>query len=425
MSEAYMKQWNEKARVQIDERIERHRKGEVVLKLVDKAGKPVKGASLAVHQTTHEFLFGCNLFVLGQLPTQELNTKYENAFTHLFNFATLPFYWGDFEPNEGQPRFKEGSEYIWRRPPPDELVKWCESHDIVAKGHALMYNRNVFMPDWTERNNPDIFLKQAKKHIKEIANHYKDNIAIWDVVNEERVRRLKPESGHKVPDDYLTWCFRETAPLFPENVELLYNDDTQNHDNPDEYAGYISDIKENGIRIDGMGVQFHLFSLEARDKYLQGNLYPINQLMTFYNRMLKFDLPLNITEITIPGGGDDGAIIQAKIVEDLYKLWFSIPNMSGITWWNLGDGTAHGKENKTMAGLLDQEMNPKPAYEVLDRLINHEWKTNEDLRTNAKGQVQFRGYYGVYKVKVIYQGKTLEKEINISKSGKNHFTINL
>ena len=66
--------------------------------------------------------------------------------------------------------------------------------------------------------------------------------------------------------------------------------------------------------------------------------------------------------------------------------------MAGVTWWNLGDGTAYENENKALGGLLDKDMNPKPAYQALDKLINHEWKTNLTLATDAQGKARFRGF---------------------------------
>ena len=418
--------WKDSAVVNyIEKNIEKHRKGEATISIVGKNGKQVTNVKVEVHQQTHEFLFGCNLFVLGQLQTPELNTKYETAFAKLFNFATIPFYWKELEPQEGKPRFQEGSSFIWRRPPPDQLLKWCKVHHIVPKGHALMYNRNAFMPDWTERNNPELFLKQAQAHIEGIANRYKNDILVWDVVNEERYRTRNLETGHKVPDDYLVWCFKVANRVFPENVKLLYNDDTQNHDNPEEYEGYVNSVVKSGLRIDGMGLQFHLFDLDSRGKFLEGTQYPVNQLIEVYDRLGKLGLPIYITEITVPGGGEDGASIQAKIVENLYRLWFSVPNMAGITWWNLGDSTAFGNENKAMGGLLDNEMNPKLAYQALNQLINHEWKTNLKISSGSHGNVSFRGFYGKYKITVSHNGKSIEQEINLTKTGNNKFVIQL
>jgi len=411
----YNKLWSDTAVTRRIERdIEKYRKGDAVIKVVDIHGKPVSNAKVVVRQQTHEFLFGCNLFVLGQLKTPELNSRYEDAFAHLFNFATVPFYWGDLEPQPGQLRFGTNSPRVWRRPPPDQLVNWCKKHQIMPKGHALMYSKNMFMPSWTDRNNPEIFLKQGHKHMADIAKRYGGTFPIWDVANEEIPRSLHLNEWHKVPDNYLAWCFNEADNLFPKNVKLLYNDGTEEvHKKTDQYISLFSRLKEEGVRVDGMGIQFHLY---GRNAMLEGKLYTPEVLFNVYDRLNQSDLPLYITEITIPGNGEKGSVYQEEIVENLYRLWFSTPKMAGITWWNLGDGTAFEEENKMMGGLLDEDMNPKPAYQALDRLINHEWKTNETANTDDNGNIQFRGFHGTYAIEVSANG--IKKEFSFElKSG--------
>jgi len=388
--ETFLKLWNDPAvagRIASD--IEKHRKGDATIEVVDADGKPVSGATVVVQQTRHEFLFGCNLFVLDQLETPELNAKYERAFANLFNFATLPFYWRDLEPEQGKLRFVEDSPYIWRRPPPDRLVKWCKANSITPKGHALMYAKNKFMPDWTARNKPETFLRQAAKHMAEIAERYKRDIPIWDAVNEEMPRLKNLSEWHAVPNDYLAWCFREVGRLFPKTTQLLINDGTsQAHVTTSEYEAMIKGLLQQRVRVSGIGIQFH------------GGRYPPQQLFAVYEQLGRLGLPLYITEITIPATGQDGATRQGVTVANLYRLWFSTPKMAGITWWNLGDGTAYGNENKSLGGLLDKDMNPKPAYRELDRLINHEWKTSTTLKTDAKGKAHFRGFHGKYSIQV-------------------------
>ena len=212
--EAYQKMWDGVAQ-QIDEGIERHRKGDATIEVVDAGGRPVAGAALEIRQKTHDFLFGCNLFALGQLDSPELNRKYEEAFARINNFATLPFYWRELEPEDGRPRFAEGAPPIWRRPPPDQPVKWCRDRGITAKGHALMYVKTMFMPDWIKPDDPQRLKTLAQRHMAQIAERYGRDIAVWDVVNEELPRLAHPQQWHAVPDDYLAWCFQEAGRLFP------------------------------------------------------------------------------------------------------------------------------------------------------------------------------------------------------------------
>jgi GH35 family endo-1,4-beta-xylanase len=421
-SEAFQRLWNDPAVAgRIAQDIEKHRKGNAIIEVIGKDGKPLANAVVEVAQQRHEFLFGCNLFVLDQLATPELNRKYEAAFTNLFNFATLPFYWRDLEPEEGKPRFTEDSPRIWRRPPPDRLVKWCKAHGITPKGHALMYAKNKFMPDWTARDNPETFKRQATKHMAEIAERYKRDIPIWDAVNEEIPRRVHFKEWHAVPDDYLAWCFQEAGRLFPKDVKLLINDgQLQAHYGTYDYATLVKQLLQCGVRVEGIGIQFHV----SRDSVLSGKLYVPAHLQDVYTQLGRLGLPLYITEITIPGVGENGAELQAAIVANYYRLWFSTPGMAGVTWWNLGDGTAYEDENKALGGLLDKDMNPKPAYHALDRLINHEWKTNLKVTTGANGKASFRGFHGRYSLRVAVGGETREFPFELkSKAGTSRATL--
>ncbi|MCX6898596.1 MAG: endo-1,4-beta-xylanase [Verrucomicrobia bacterium] len=419
--ETFQRLWNDPAVAgRIDRDIEKHRKGDATIKVIGKDGKPLANATVEVRQQAHEFLFGCNLFVLDQLPTPELNAKYECAFTNLFNFATLPFYWRDLEPEQGKHRFAEDSPRIWRRPPPDRLVKWCKANGITPKGHALMYAKNKFMPDWTARTDAEAFRRQGAKHMAEIAARYKRDIPIWDAVNEEIPRRVHFQEWHAVPDDYLAWCFQEAGRLFPKDVKLMINDgQLQAHYDTYDYMALVKELLQGGVRVEGIGMQFHV----SRDSVLSGKLYVPAHLQDVYSQLGRLGLPLYITEITIPGVGENGAELQAAIVANLYRLWFSTPMMAGVTWWNLGDGTAYENENKALGGLLDKEMNPKPAYRELDRLINHEWKTRLTLTTDANGKASFRGFHGTYGYTTRVGSKKVEGTFCLQRGAKNQVIV--
>ena len=100
--EIYSKLWRDPSvNARIDRNIEQYRKGDAAITVMDAAGQPVNGAKISARQTGHEFLFGCNAFVLGQLQPAELEQRYEAAFAKLFNFATVPLYWEGTEPERG------------------------------------------------------------------------------------------------------------------------------------------------------------------------------------------------------------------------------------------------------------------------------------------------------------------------------------
>jgi len=56
-------------------RIEKYRKADAAISVMDAASKPVAGVKVAVEQTRHAFLFGCNIFCLN--PAE--NTPAQNG----------------------------------------------------------------------------------------------------------------------------------------------------------------------------------------------------------------------------------------------------------------------------------------------------------------------------------------------------------
>ena len=193
-------------------------------------------------------------------------------------------------------------------------------------------------------------------------------------------------------------------------------------DNP--YYKQVSALLDKKLRIEGIGFQMHFFSRPALDGFMKGERNNPAALLDTYECFATFDRPLWITEITIPSSGENGREIQARVTRDLYRLWFSAPNMAGITWWNLGDSLAVKGENKALGGLLDENLDPKPAYETLNRLINNEWRTRASGKADKDGTFRFRGFHGDYTVcATLPDGteKTFTMKIGKKRAAKKRF----
>jgi endo-1,4-beta-xylanase len=418
--EAYRKAWRDVS-TRIDEGIERNRKGDAVIEIVGADGQPVKDAALQIEQKTHEFLFGCNAFVLGQMGDK--NQKYEEAFVKLFNFATVPFYWAGTEPVQGELRYSDESRDIWRRPSTDRFLAFAKKYDVTLKGHPLLWHAHN--PPWLPKD-PEELKRLYQKRFREIAERYGKEIPIWDVVNESLVcpkgyQLFTPDRG------YVRWAFLEAVPLFPAENVMMINEVTSFNYLPqaNRYFDQIKGLMAEGAQIRGIGFQYHYFRRAALDKFLASANCNPGMLLDVYERFAEFNLPLYVTEITIPSAGEGGEALQAEVVRDHYRLWFSAPKMAGITWWNLGDGTAVQGENEAKGGLMDDALEPKASYRVLDKLINQDWKTNLSTKTDTAGKTQFRGFYGKYAVKVTAGNVTKEFEIDLSTSGKGQYRLTL
>jgi len=64
---------------QADARIEKHRKTDIKV-IVRRAGKPLPGAKVAIEQTQHAFLFGCNIFLFGRAGDPAAEEGYRQRF---------------------------------------------------------------------------------------------------------------------------------------------------------------------------------------------------------------------------------------------------------------------------------------------------------------------------------------------------------
>ncbi len=422
--------------------IEKNRKGNAVFSITTKDGQPVSNAKITVKQKSHQFRFGANLFMLDELETKEKNDAYKKHFADVFNMATLPFYWDTLEPVKGNPRYAKDSEKVYRRPSPDLCMDFCQEHGIEPREHALAYEQ--FFPKWLYDADVDEIKRQLERRYKEISERYADNIPTIEVTNEMEWWDGKTKFYDE--PDYVEWCFKLAAKYFPNN-QLCINEHTRSiwRDRcraTDKYYAYIEANMLKGARIDAIGMQYHLFNRrEAEYEETRQTLDPkrLYRTMDLYS---NFGKPLQITEVTIPAyswEAEDEAV-QAEIIEKLYSLWFSHPNVEQIVYWNLIDGYAHlwdpnpetikasqGNmslgENYYYGGLLRFDLTPKPAYYKIKELTQAVWHTEETLVSGCDGTAAFRGFYGDYDVEITVNGKTVVQAFSLSKESDNYFVI--
>ena len=421
MSSQYWEFWNDDVQREIDERIERYRKADAVLTL--EGVQP--GSTVKIEQTSSDFMFGAHIFNFNQLGSTELNDKYKDVYGTLFNQATVAFYWKTLEPTQGKPRFAEAPEDTeafwnnveepkkqphWRRPAPDPVVAFCESKGLQTTGHTIIWgNRKWQHPEWLPKEPEKIDEMEAlfEKRIRELGERYQGRLNRWDVVNESSVD-FKREGGSAyglMPEDYAFKAYQVAGEAFPESVEFNIND----YSVDDRYAAQIADLRARGARINNVGIQMHLFNPADTLAIADGKAIQTPDVQK--KRLTAADktgLPLILSEITITAPNDDerGRAIQAIVARNLYRYWFSWPSMRGITWWNIVDDCGAPGE-PTTSGLFTRQMEPKPSYYALERLILHEWRTNLEVKaTDSKVEAKFRGFKGKYRASYVDESGT-------------------
>ncbi len=409
---------------------ELYRKGQLSYSFLLPDGKPLEGeASVEYKQVASEYEFGCNGFMLGEFETAEENEAYENYFKGLFNQMTIPFYWGDLEPEQGKPRYDKNSPKVYRRPPPDLCLEFCEKNGIKPKGHLLIYDHHN--PTWLKRDTTEALKRQFERHVREIAERYGDRIQNWDVTNE--ITYNTPSQF--IPEDFGHFAFDLAQKYFPVSTRFNYNDGSLWRDHNGYYS--VNNMLENwliesGRRIDCIGVQLHMIGCLDVENMLpwwgEYYYYPeyLNDVLDIYSKVGK---PLTISEVTVDGRvdlGEGNEEFQRESIEALYKLWFAHPNTNGIIYWNLVDDTALGVENNAKGGLIRRDMTAKPAYEALRKLILNDWRTSGTATYRPNGKNYIRGYYGTYEISVTTKdGKRYTATEKIIAGRKNTAKIQL
>ena len=75
--------------------------------------------------------------------------------------------------------------------------------------------------------------------------------------------------------------------------------------------------------------------------------------------------------------------------------------------------------------MMHEDLSPKPVYQALKSLIHEEWNTRAEGKTDAAGNVSFRGFYGAYRVQAGPPGAVREVEFHLEKGAQNVLAIRM
>ena len=378
-----------------------HRQANARLRVLNPDGTPVVRREVSVDQVSHQFLFGCGAFDAVELmKTQDekkqafLRERMEKWLA-LFNYGTLPFYWGRYEPEEGKPAFRETMA----------AAKWLRQSGVQVKGHPLCWH-TACAPWLLQYSNEEILRRQLERIHRDVSA-YKGVINLWDVINEvvimpvfdrydNAITRICIEKGRVGLVREVFAAAKETNP----DAVLLIND----FNTSEAYAQLIEDLLEADVPISAIGIQSHQH---------QG-YWGLEKLNTVPERFSRFGLPIHFTENTLISGEimpphivdlndwqvnewpstPAGEERQAREISEMYSVLFSHPLVEAITTWDFNDGCWL----KAPSGFVHEDNTEKPSYHALMGLIHGDWKTHENLVTDENGFVTLTGFKGEYKL---------------------------
>lgn len=405
--------------------IENFRKGYAKIKVVDSDGNPIKNAKISVRQTSHDFKYGANIFMLDEFESADKNQEYRKLFKEYFNLATIPFYWDTLEPTEGEPRFSKDSPKVYRRPAIDLCMEYCEQNDITPKAHFLS---STLVPEWLHKYSLAEQWKKLNERYRLCAERYSARIHGWEVTNE----LWHTEFMHKMYRDplFMEKSFDMAEKYFPHN-ELICNEGEYPFTDPfffnrDRYYMQVERAKMKGARIDAIGFQYHLWCTPETEEDLIGRQCDPNRIFAVFDTFSEFNCPFQITEMTFPchdHTSREAEALQAELLKNLYTIWFGTPQMEAAIYWNLVDGYAYGAqpgdfsagENKLAGGLVRFDMTPKPALNVIKDLFTKQWRTETQIVSDERGFASFKGFYGNYALRINHEEREAASLIHLEK----------
>jgi endo-1,4-beta-xylanase len=385
-----------------DADIKKNRTATATVTLRRPDGKPLANQEVTVAQKSHKFLFGTTGSAMIAFANNELTGEAEakarlhtDHLAHLFNFVTLPFYWGRFEQKQGQPETARITK----------AAKWLVDCGIVVKGHPLCWH--TVCADWLMPMSNDEIIKTQMARIRREVTDFHGLIDMWDVINEvvimpifdkydNAVTRICRDSLGRI--GIVRETFAAARAANPKSM-LLLND----FDMSAAYECLIEGCLEAGIKIDAIGLQSHMH---------QG-WWGVEKTLDVLKRFARYKLPLHMTETTLVSGKimppeivdlndyqveswpttPEGEARQAEETVAHYKTLMAHPQVEAITWWGLNDGGWL----KAPSGLLRIDESPKPAYEALAKLVKDEWWLKPTkMTTDYNGQLKFTGFLGDY-----------------------------
>ena len=354
-------------------RIERIRKADFDIAVVDADGRPVPDAEVRVEMTRHAFGWGSAVYGWTWAKDSADARRYRDEFLRHFNLLVPEngLKWPSWE----QPKTRENTL---------RMIAWARGHGCEVRGHTLVWPGFRRNPDGLARlkGDPDGLRAAIREHIADIAGSTRGNIRAWDVVNEPTTNfEFMQLLGEDAPAEWFRLAHEADpgARLFLNENQVLAGTKLQSL----EY--WLDRIVEHGGPLGGIGIQGHLG---------YGTAAPERMLEIFTRLHAKYGVPISITELDVNVRDEAD---QADYLRDVLIAAFSHPAVDSVTFWGFWDGR-HWLDNSP---LFRKDWSAKPGLAVYRRLVLGDWWTRETMRTGADGHARLRGYQGEYALSVL------------------------
>ena len=311
---------------------------------------------------------------------------------------------------------KNGSFYFGTA---DKLVNFANRKKMVMRGHCLVWNQQS--PEWISSDGGktndknwtrEEALKIMKDHITNVMQHFKGKVREWDVVNEclddnQSAVRTNPDAyelkkncvwQQAIGDDYVDSAFVYAHQADPD-AKLYLNDygvEFQGKAKTAAFYNLAMRMKNNGIPIDGVGLQCH-FSIGEVDSVMLDNTI---------RRFEEAGLLCIITELDmgIPDTSEKNLEEQARHYRIITDIMLNHDNCPSMVIWGLKDNNSWRESSSPL--LFTAQLDKKPAYYAVRSALRHRYLIESGIHTVRQTKQTDGSIYNLagQKVGVDYQG---------------------
>ncbi|GLT62977.1 hypothetical protein SLA2020_355770 [Shorea laevis] len=359
------------------------RKRDVTLKFSGAGSSSLVGTSLRVRQTQNSFPIGSCIS-----RTNIDNEDFVDFFVKHFNWAVfgneLKWYWT--EPQQGNFNYKDA----------DDLLAFCQSHNIEARGHCIFWEVESAVQSWIKSLNKNDLMTAVQNRLTGLLTRYKGKFMHYDVNNEMMHGSFYQD---RLGKDIRANMFKTAHQLDPSAT--LFVNDYHVEDGcdpracPEKYIAHILDLQEQGAPVAGIGVQGHIDN-------------PVGPIVSSsLDELAILGLPIWFTELDVSSNNE---YIRGEDLEVMLREAFAHPAVDGIMFWGFWE-LFMSRDNSC---LVNAEGDINEAGKRL-LSVKQEWLTNSHGHINEQGQFQFRGFHGTYEVEVGSGSKKVTKTFVVDK----------
>ena len=311
---------------------------------------------------------------------------------------------------------KNGSFYFGTA---DKLVNFANRKKMVMRGHCLVWNQQS--PEWISSDGGktndknwtrEEALKIMKDHITNVMQHFKGKVREWDVVNEclddnQSAVRTNPDAyelkkncvwQQAIGDDYVDSAFVYAHQADPDAKFYLndYGVEFQGKAKTAAFYNLAMRMKNNGIPIDGVGLQCH-FSIGEVDSVMLDNTI---------RRFEEAGLLCIITELDmgIPDTSEKNLEEQARHYRIITDIMLNHDNCPSMVIWGLKDNNSWRESSSPL--LFTAQLDKKPAYYAVRSALRHRYLIESGIHTVRQTKQTDGSIYNLagQKVGADYQG---------------------